>query len=74
MIFHFLQQKIEIGFVLFYKGVHPIHKSRLMKELMKPFRDREFSKGTEGFTDVVSLYSGVGRRKNKYSSPAVLLV
>lgn len=55
--------------------MHWIHNSRLMKELMKPFRDREFAKRSRACTDIiVSLYLGVGRRKIKYGNPAVLLL
>lgn len=42
--------------------------SSLMKELMKPFRDREFPERSRGCTGIVSFYSGVGRGKKNIAN------
>lgn len=42
-----------------------LFNSSLMKELTKSLRDRESLERSKGCTDIVSFYSGAGRRKKK---------
>lgn len=53
------------------KGMYWIHNSRLMKDFMKPFRDREFPKRSKGCTDIIiSLLHGSWQKEEKNYLPS----